>query len=69
MKYLQANQGIWLIEYLNLVLEKLKKISESEEPPQKQGGRQVQKDTPKPKDKWSAQRLVVCTWITELRLS
>ena len=26
MKYLQANQGIWLIEYLNLVLEKLKKI-------------------------------------------
>ena len=24
---------------------------------------------PKPKDKWSAQRLVICTWITELRLS
>ena len=34
MKYLQANQGIWLIEYLNLVLEKLKKISEAEAPPQ-----------------------------------
>lgn len=28
-----------------------------------------QKDVPKPKDKWSAQRLVVCTWIAELRLS
>jgi len=40
LKYLQANQGIWLIDYLNLALEKLKKISEAEAPPQKQG-RQV----------------------------
>jgi len=35
MKYLQANQGIRLINYLVRVLEKLKKMSEAEAPPQK----------------------------------
>lgn len=34
LKYLEANQGIRLINYLNLVLEKLKKESEAEAPPQ-----------------------------------
>ena len=35
MKYLQANQGIRLINYLDRVLDKLKKMSEAEAPPQK----------------------------------
>ena len=33
LKYLEANQGIRLLNYLNLVLEKLKEKSEADAPP------------------------------------
>ena len=34
LKYLEANQGIRLINYLNLVLEKLQQKSAADAPPQ-----------------------------------
>ncbi len=69
MKFLQANQGIRMINYLQEVLAKLQKMSEAEAPPAKPNQRQPAKNAPKPKDRWSAQRLVICTWIAELMLS